>query len=71
MEPQSVDSTMVKTVAYDPETQKLEVLFTSGKTYVYSNVPQEIYDELMAAESKGSYMRANIIDMYPTKEKSN
>lgn len=60
-----VDSSMISAVGYDPATQTLEVLFNSGKTYVYSGVPQEIYDELMAADSKGSTMRAAIIDVYP------
>lgn len=56
---------MISAVGYDPKTQTLEVLFNSGKTYGYRNVPPEEYEGLMAADSKGSYMRSFIIDVYP------
>ncbi|HEY7495049.1 MAG TPA: KTSC domain-containing protein, partial [Candidatus Tectomicrobia bacterium] len=36
----------------------------SGQTYQYSDVPPEEYEGLVAATSKGSYMRAHIIDLY-------
>jgi hypothetical protein len=60
-----VDSSMIAAVGYDAKTKTLEVLFNSGKTYGYKGVPQEEFDGLMNAESKGSYMRTFIIDMYP------
>jgi hypothetical protein len=40
------------------------VLFNSGKTYEYYDVPPKIYKGLMAAESKGSYMRTYVIDSF-------
>ena len=61
----TVESSMIHAVGYDPTTQELEVVFNSGKTYVYTGVPQKVYDGLMSAESKGQYMRAFIIDVYP------
>ena len=61
----TVESSMIHAVGYDPEARTLEVVFTSGKTYCYEDVPPEEYEGLMAAESKGRYMRDNIIDMYP------
>ena len=33
----------------------LEIQFNSGTLYQYLNVPKEIYDELLAAPSKGKY----------------
>lgn len=60
-----VESSMIHAVGYDAETQTLEVVFNSGRTYFYEGVSQEVYDGLMAAESKGRYMRGHIIDMYP------
>ena len=59
-----VDSSMIEAVGYDAETQTLEVLFNSGKRYAYHDVPQDVYDGLMAADSKGQYMRGYIIDVY-------
>lgn len=60
-----VESSMIYAVGYDEETQTLEVLFNSGRLYFYYDVPREVYEELLAAESKGRYMRACVIDVYP------
>ncbi len=62
----AVDSSMITAVGYDSETQELDVEFTSGRTYRYTNVPREVYEALLAADSKGQYMRACVIDCYPT-----
>ena len=61
----TVESSMIHAVGYDAETQTLEVVFNSGGIYHYEDVPPEEYEGLMDAESKGRYMRANIIDVYP------
>lgn len=65
MELQFVESSMIQAFGYDPEQETLLVIFNSGKTYQYSEVPQETYDELLEAGSKGSYMRNCVIDCYP------
>jgi hypothetical protein len=59
-----VESSMIAAIGYDADTQTLEVLFNSGKRYQYYDVPPEEYEGLMAAESKGRYMRSNITDVY-------
>lgn len=59
-----VESSMIQAVGYDAKTKILEVLFDSGKTYGYEDVPVEVYEGLMAASSKGQYMRSSIIDCY-------
>jgi hypothetical protein len=64
----TVKSSMIHAVGYDAETQTLEVIFNSGGIYFYDDVPPKVYEELMAAESKGSYMRYAIIDVYPYSE---
>ena len=61
----SVESSMVQAVGYDAKTHTLEVVFNSGQTYCYEDVPPKVYKGLMAADSKGRYMRAEIIDIYP------
>jgi len=60
-----VDSSMIHAVGYDTGAHELEVVFTSGKIWRYTNVPQDLYHQLLAAESKGSFMRACIIGIYP------
>lgn len=62
---QPVESSMIHAVGYDPERRLLEVVFNSGRVYCYEDVPPEVYEALMAAESKGRFMRAAIIDVYP------
>ena len=59
-----VESSMIQAVGYNATTKLLEVLFNSGKTYGYEGVPLEVYEELMAASSKGQYMRGCIIGCY-------
>lgn len=61
----TVESSMIHAVGYDPERRLLEVVFNSGRVYCYEQVPPEVYEALMAAESKGRFMRAAIIDVYP------
>lgn len=65
MELVTVESSMIQAVGYDATSQELEVLFNSGKTYRYTGVPQTVYTELLAADSKGQYMRACVIGVYP------
>jgi hypothetical protein len=65
MERQSVESSMLREVGYDPETLTLEVEFTSGQVYEYHDVPPEVHADLLRAESLGQYFRANILDAYP------
>lgn len=60
-----VESTLIQSVGYNPESQELTfILRTGDEIYTYKNVPQSVYDEMMASESKGSYYRMNIRDKY-------
>jgi KTSC domain len=65
MKLETVESSMIHAVGYDAKTRTLEVVFNSGGTYIYDDVPPKVYKELMAAESKGRYMKDEIIDVYP------
>ncbi len=60
-----VDSSMVDSVGYDEARRLLQVVFTSGRVYCYEDVPPEVFQGLLKAESKGQYMRTYIIDVYP------
>jgi hypothetical protein len=65
MELQFVESSMIQAFGYDEANETLLVIFNSGKTYQYSEVPPETYEGLLEADSKGSYMRNYVIDCYP------
>jgi hypothetical protein len=60
-----VDSTNVQAIGHDADAQELHVCFLSGDTYIYHGVPTDVYDDLMAAPSKGSFLNRIIKPNYP------
>ena len=65
----SVDSTLISEVGYDADLEKLSVVFKStGGKYIYSGVPQETYDALMAAGSVGGYFLKNVKGKFPFRQ---
>ena len=56
-----VESSSIDSVGYDPVTQRLYVRFVeSGAAYVYADVPESVFDQLLAAGSKGRYFNQMI-----------
>ena len=55
-----VKSSLIQAVDYDEDTKRLVVEFKGGKTYVYKEVPPEIYKDMLYAESVGKFFSANI-----------
>ena len=55
-----VDSSNIEAIGYDEITQELHVRFLSGAMYVYYNIPREIYDAIMNAPSKGSFLNREV-----------
>jgi hypothetical protein len=64
MKRQSVESSNLASIGYDAENEILEVEFNHGGVYQYSDVPQDVYEELMSASSHGKYFSANIRNDY-------
>lgn len=60
MELTPVTSSNVAAVGYDDETKTLQVQFKGGETYNYFGVPQELYDNLLNAESVGGFLNTYI-----------
>lgn len=58
-------STVIRSFVYRPETLELEVLFTTGRRYVYREVPAEAAEALRAAFAKGRHFNARIRGRYP------
>lgn len=54
-----MNSSQVKAVAYTADNDVL-VTFTRGSEYLYKNVPEELYEEMIKAESVGKFLNANI-----------
>jgi hypothetical protein len=61
---QPVSSSTVSEVGYDEDSRILEVLFHSGSTYQYFDVPPQIYAELVQTGSIGHYLHSNIKGNY-------
>ena len=58
-------STVIASMAYDPETQTLTVTYVSGYVYNYKNVPQDEYELMKSSGAKGIYLNKNIKGKYP------
>ena len=59
-----VDSSNIEAIGYDDDAQELHVRFLGGETYVYSGVPSQVFDALMDAPSKGSYLNREVKGVY-------
>ncbi len=60
-----VQSAAIQSVSYDETAHALRTtLRTSGRTYVYEQVPLEIYDALLFADSLGAFFNAHIRDHF-------
>jgi len=55
---------MLSAVGYDAEAKELIAVFQSGGTWRYREVPKAIYDGLLEASSKGSYMHAHVLNVF-------
>jgi hypothetical protein len=59
-----VQSKMLAAIAYNRDWQQLYLKFRSGEIYCYRGVPVEQHQELLAADSKGKYVRGRILNRY-------
>ena len=64
MDRTQVDSSNISSIGYDSDKLTLEVEFRTGKVYQYWNVPKDVYDALIASESKGKYFHSEVRSKY-------
>lgn len=57
-------SSVVAHFNYDEKTSTLRVKYISGMVYDYKNVPEKVYREMKAYQSKGSYLNDYIKGKY-------
>ena len=60
MKREPVVSSNIASIGYDENNNILEVEFNNGNVYEYYDVPLYEYEGLMSADSKGTYLNANI-----------
>jgi hypothetical protein len=61
-------STVIRRFDYRPERRELEITFTTGRHYLYSDVPAQAVEQFRAAFSKGAHFNRYIRDRYPCRE---
>jgi ATP-dependent DNA helicase RecG len=59
-----VISSALASVGYDPQQQILEIEFNNGGLYQYFEVSPQIYQELMSADSHGTYFNHQIREVF-------
>ena len=61
-------STVIRSFDYRPETRELLVTFTTGRRYLYSEVPEIAASRFRTAFAKGGHFNRYIRDHYPCQE---
>ena len=59
---------MIRRFDYAPNHRELEIEFTTGRRYVYSDLPEREVRAMRAAFSKGRYFNTYIRDRYKCRE---
>ena len=53
-------SSVIRSIDYNVDTEDLTVELQSGASYCYHNVPSEVHDDFVEAESLGKFFNTNI-----------
>ena len=61
-------STAIRSFRYRSDERELEVIFTTGRRYVYSDVPGETVEAFRSAPSKGAFFNTQIRDHFGYRE---
>ena len=57
-------STIIRSFDYEPDAQRLDILFTTGRRYVYHDVPPQAAEAFRRAFSKGRHFNSRIRGRY-------
>ena len=61
-------SAVIRQFDYRPASRELEILFVTGRRYVYFEVRAQEFESFRSAWSKGAYFNRHIRDQYPWRE---
>ncbi|PVH27057.1 KTSC domain-containing protein [Sphingobacterium corticibacter] len=64
MERKPVTSSNIASIGYDENSSTLEIEFLNNTIYQYFDVPHQIYQGIMSADSQGQYLAQNIKGTY-------
>lgn len=57
-------STVIRSIDYRADSRELDVLFTTGRRYLFHDVPPEAAEDFRAARIKGRHFNARIRGRY-------
>ena len=57
-------STVIRSFRYLPREQQLEIVFQTGRRYRYLEVPEQTYEAMRGAFSKGEFFNSRIRDHF-------
>lgn len=60
-----LQSTSLNAAIWQDQDASLELEFRSGAIYRYLGVPDQVYQELLSAESSGRYFNQHIRNRFP------
>jgi hypothetical protein len=60
----SVQSSNIASIGYDEKSETLEIQFLNGGVYQYFDIPKNVYDGIMRADSHGQYLAQFIKGKY-------
>ena len=55
-----IESSAIKAIGYNPDSQKLYILFHESGVYRYNNVPPTLFEQLQQAQSVGKFYNQRI-----------
>ena len=59
-----VESRMLSSIGFEPDTSTLELEFKNGAVWQYFDFPESLWYEFETAESKGKFFHAEIKNQY-------
>lgn len=64
MERKSIESSMIRSIGFDPDNSVLEIEFNSGAIWQYFDFSESEWYEFENAESQGKYFNREIVNQY-------
>lgn len=59
-----VQSSVIAEIGYDEDEKRLDVVFTNRARFSYADVPQDVYEAFIAADSVGKFFSSKIRNKY-------
>lgn len=61
---ENMPSSVIRSFAYHPSDQRLDIVFASRRRYSYLGVPADLAERFKTAFSKGEFFNAHIRDRF-------